>query len=192
MAPHIVGVDEAGRGPLAGPVAVGAVRMKKGGDKMLLGIKDSKKLSESARLSWFKKAKEAKRLGKIDFVVSLVSERIIDEKGISFAVNLGIKRCLNKLRAEESDLVLLDGSLHAPGEFIYQETIIKGDEKVEVISLASICAKVIRDKYMCRISKKYPEYGFEIHKGYGTKRHLDAISKYGKKDIHRMSFKSRL
>jgi ribonuclease HII len=188
---HIVGIDEAGRGPLAGPVAVGAVRMKKGGEKALLGIKDSKKLSEGARLSWFKIAEEAKRSGEIDFAVSLVSERMIDKKGISFAINLGIKRCLDKLRAKESDIVFLDGSLHAPEEFVHQETIIKGDEKVAVISLASICAKVTRDRYMQRMSKKYPEYGFEIHKGYGTKRHMDAINKYGKKDIHRLSFITR-
>ena len=89
-------------------------------------------------------------------------------------------------------LVLLDGGLKAPREFIYQKTIIKGDEKELSISLASIAAKVTRDAYMTKLAKKYPAYGFEIHKGYGTKKHREAIKKHGPSEVHRMSFLGRI
>lgn len=186
---YIIGVDEAGRGPLAGPVAVGTVKIKKGfNPDFFKGIKDSKKLKEKDREDWFAKAQEARVEGRLDFAVSLVSEKIIDKKGISFALRLGISRNLKKLRADSKDKIFLDGSLFAPAEFINQETIIKGDEKVAVISLASICAKVTRDRYMTRLSKKHPQYGFEKHKGYGTKMHTEAIRKHGVLVIHRKSF----
>jgi len=186
---HIVGIDEAGRGPLAGLVAVGAVRVKEGFNKRFFrGIKDSKKLSEKKREQWFKKISEVRPRGDLDFVVSLVSEKIIDKHGIAYAVRLGIKRCLEKLKIKTGDQIFLDGGIKAPDKFIHQKTIIKGDEKVSVISLASICAKVTRDRYMVRLSKKYPEYGFEIHKGYGTLMHRKNIKKYGITDVHRKSF----
>ncbi|MDB5266428.1 MAG: rnhB [Parcubacteria group bacterium] len=185
----LVGIDEAGRGPLAGPVAVGAVRVGANFNKKFFkGIKDSKKLSAEDRELWYGLALEAKKGGELDFAVSLVSEKVIDKHGISFAIRLGIKRCLEKIHASKSDQVFLDGALHAPKEFSRQLTVIRGDEKIPVISLASVCAKVTRDRYMVKLSKKYPEYGFHIHKGYGTRLHREAIQKHGPSDSHRRTF----
>src|SRR3990167_4203297 len=150
---YVVGIDEAGRGPLAGPVAVGAVlipntttpELRRASKNFFKSIKDSKKLSPSERELWF------------DLAVSLVSEKVIDQKGIVFAVRLGIKRCLNKLEIdEERSQIFLDGSLKAPDKFVHQLTVTRGDEKIPIISLASIVAKVIRDKKMVRLSKKFP------------------------------------
>jgi ribonuclease HII len=190
---QILGIDEAGRGPLAGPVSVGAVKISKGFNKKFFkGIKDSKQLTEDERELWFALAKEAKRKGELDFKVSLVSEKIIDKHGISYALRLGIKRCLAKLGANLDDQVFLDGSLKAPEAFEHQLTVIKGDEKIPVISLASICAKVIRDRKMVKLSKKFPKFDFHIHKGYGTGMHLAALKKYGLTTLHRRSFLKKL
>lgn len=185
----IVGIDEAGRGPLAGPVAVGAVRIRTDfNQKFFKGIKDSKQLSAEEREDWFGLALEAKKTGDLDFCVSLVSERVIDKHGIAYALRLGIKRCLARLGAEPEDQIFLDGGIKAPDKFRHQLTVVKGDEKIAVISLASICAKVVRDRRMVRVGKTYPEYGFHIHKGYGTRAHREAIKKHGARDIHRRSF----
>ncbi len=185
----VVGVDEAGRGPLAGPVALGAVVIHKDFDEAFFeGIRDSKKLSEEKREEWFALAKELKKDGKIDFAVCLVSENIIDKRGISYAIRLGIKRCLEKLKVSEKAQIFLDGGIKAPENFVFQQTIIKGDESVPVISLASICAKVTRDRYMVKLSKKHPKYGFDVHKGYGTRMHRDAIKRHGPEEPHRTSF----
>lgn len=186
----IVGIDEAGRGPLAGPVSVGAVVIPYNKKHPLVeGIKDSKQLSEKAREDWFNKIKEANKAGTLGFAVSMVSAKHIDEKGIVHAVKMGIKRCLNKLSVPPHEtLVLLDGSLYAPDHFLYQETIIRGDHKVPLIGLASIAAKVIRDKKMTQLARLYPEYNFHIHKGYGTLHHRTLIKKRGPCAIHRKSF----
>jgi ribonuclease HII len=188
----IVGVDEAGRGPIAGPVSIG-VCVVLGGfriPKSVSGVplRDSKKLSERGRGIWFAKIKEWQKDGKLDFHVSLVSEKIIDKKGIVFAINSGISKSFKKLKIANSSNIFLDGGLRVPIEFKKQKTIIKGDEKIAVISLASICAKVTRDFYMKKLAKKYPEYGFEIHKGYGTRAHYASIKKHGKSEVHRKSF----
>ena len=200
---YIIGIDEAGRGPLAGPVAIGAVIWKKdfyknitkGDRNALLEIKnkDSKKLSPEQREVWFEKIKVWKEAGELDFHVALISNTIIDSKGISFAIKKGIQECLNKILSTsninpDTCLVLLDGSLKAPAEFLYQKTIIKGDEKEQVISLASIAAKVTRDKKMLELAKKYPNYSLEIHKGYGTTLHRNSLKKYGLSMVHRRSF----
>jgi ribonuclease HII len=186
---YTVGIDEAGRGPLAGPVSVGMVKIKASFDTTFFkGIRDSKKLSAKKREEWFLRAEEARKAGQLDWAVSLVSEKGIDKEGIAPAIRLGMKRCLEKLSIKNNDWVFLDGGLKLPGEFVHQETIIKGDEKIAVISLASICAKVVRDRYMVTVSKKYPAYGFEIHKGYGTKLHIETIKKYGPSEVHRKSF----
>jgi ribonuclease HII len=187
---QIVGIDEAGRGPLAGPVAVGGVKIKEGFHKKFFkGIKDSKQLSPEERELWFALAQEAKRKGELDFAVSLVSEKIIDKHGIAYAIRLGIKRVIKSLGVKDKDCqIFLDGALKAPSEFSHQLTVIRGDEKIPVISLASICAKVVRDRKMVRLGKKYPEYEFEMHKGYGTRIHIAAIQKYGITDLHRQSF----
>lgn len=190
---YVVGIDEAGRGPLAGPVAVGAVKISPGFKKSFFtGVKDSKQLSRHDRELWFKLALEARKSGSLDFAVSLVSEKIIDRKGINYAVHLGIKRCIKKLQIGEDAQIFLDGALRAPSHFIHQLTVIKGDEKIPIISLASIVAKVIRDAKMTRLSKKFPKFDFYLHKGYGTKMHCSAIRKYGPTEIHRRSFIRRL
>jgi ribonuclease HII len=184
-----VGVDEAGRGPLAGPVAVGVVKIPSNFDWTLLaGVGDSKKISPAKREEIFKQAQHQRHLGKLDFAVGMVGSSVIDEKGIVFAINLAMVRCIKRLEiAPENCFIKLDGSLKAPVEFM-QETIIKGDDKELVIGLASIVAKVTRDKYMERISRKYTQYDFEVHKGYGTKSHREAIANYGKSPIHRVSY----
>ncbi len=190
---RIVGIDEAGRGPLAGPVAVGVVTLRESFNKQFFkGIKDSKQLTAEERELWFSLAMEAKKRGELDFRTALVSEKVIDRHGISYALRLGIKRCLAGLAATPEDQIFLDGSLKAPAEFQHQLTVIKGDEKIPVISLASICAKVIRDRKMVRLSKKFPQFDFHIHKGYGTARHLLALRQYGATVLHRRSFLKNL
>lgn len=190
---YVVGIDEAGRGPLAGPVAVGVVAIPLNfSKKFFKGIKDSKQLSLEDRELWFSLATKAKRRGELDFRASLVSEKIIDKHGISYALRLGIKRCLKSLKITEDSQIFLDGSLKAPDKFKHQLTVIKGDEKIPVISLASIVAKVIRDRKMVKLSKKFPEFNFHIHKGYGTLMHREALKKYGFTTLHRQSFLKNL
>ncbi len=187
---YVVGIDEAGRGPLAGPVAVGAVKISRDSNKNFFrGIKDSKKLSSKKREEWFGLVRKAQRNGGLDFAVSLVSEKVIDRRGIVSAVALGIKRCLDKLRLDERESQLfLDGALRAPLKFTHQSTVVRGDEKIPVISLASIVAKVTRDRQMVRLSKRFPEFDFQTHKGYGTRAHRLAIQKHGPTILHRQSF----
>lgn len=186
---QIAGIDEAGRGPLAGPVAVGAVSIPSNFNKKFFkSIKDSKQLTLEERELWFSLAKEARKKGELDFAVSLISEKIIDKHGISYALRLGIKRCLSQLGISDDSQIFLDGALKAPQNFKHQLTVIRGDEKIPVISLASICAKVIRDRKMVRLSKKFPEFNFDIHKGYGTLMHRDELKKYGATSLHRKSF----
>jgi ribonuclease HII len=190
---YVVGIDEAGRGPLAGPVAIGAVVVPLNFKKNFFkSIKDSKQLSPADRELWFALALEARKEGKLDFAVSLVSEKVIDRRGIAYAIRLGIKRSLISLGVPEDSQVFLDGGIKAPREFIHQLTVIKGDEKIPIISLASIVAKVIRDKKMVKLSKKFPEFNFQKHKGYGTLEHRQAIQKFGPTVIHRRSFLIRL
>mgnify|MGYP001579745551 CR=1 FL=1 len=186
---YVIGIDEAGRGPLAGPVAVGAVSVPLDFNKNFFkSIKDSKKLSPSDRELWFALALEAKKGGLLNFAVSLVSEKVIDRHGISYAIKLGIKRTLKTLGVPTDSQVFLDGGIKAPKEFRHQLTVIKGDEKIPVVSLASIVAKVTRDKRMVKLSKKFPKFDFQIHKGYGTNLHRSAIQKYGLTEVHRQSF----
>lgn len=186
---NVVGIDEAGRGPLAGPVAIGAVKIGPHfNHKFFKGIRDSKKLSAEERELWFDLAQQARRTTDLEFCVSLVSESVIDRHGIAYAIRLGIRRCLTKLKVGSEDQIFLDGGIKAPETFLHQKTIIKGDEKMPVIALASICAKVTRDRYMVRLSEKHPEYGFHVHKGYGTKSHREAIKKHGRAEPHRSTF----
>lgn len=187
---YIVGIDEAGRGPLAGPVAVGAVKVNnlEKFNKLVRGIKDSKKLSRQKREEWFEKIHEIEPRVNIKFAVVLISEKIIDKHGIAYAIRLGIKKCLIKLKVPKNSKIFLDGGIKAPENFLHQTTIIKGDEKIPIISLASICAKVTRDRFMIKLSKKYPKYNFYIHKGYGTLMHRQLIKKHGPSPAHRKSF----
>ena len=198
MAQNIVGIDEAGRGPLAGPVAIGAVFIDDDFDwDMLLEVDDSKKLSPQIREDIFYIVKKMKKNGLLDFQVTLISAPIIDRIGIAPAIKKGIARTLHTLSARKNVTpaevhIKLDGSLKAPDSFLYQETIIQGDSLLKVIGLASILAKVTRDRHMCMMGKRYPDYGFEQHKGYGTRIHRQAILSHGLTDIHRQTFCTRL
>lgn len=188
---YLVGVDEAGRGPLAGPVSVGVVVVPIEYQPALkqYGVKDSKKLAEQDRERWYNWLAVERRAGRLNFATALVSSRFIDRRGIVPAVKMGISRCLRRLNLKPADCELrLDGSLRAPRAYRRQQTIIKGDEHEPIIALASIAAKVRRDRYMCRIAKTLPVYQFEIHKGYGTSRHYAALKKFGPSFIHRRSF----
>jgi ribonuclease HII len=187
---HVVGVDEAGRGPLAGPVAVGVAVVPRNFDwRFIPGVGDSKQVKEQDREKVVKIARALKRAGVIDFHVALVSASTIDRIGITNAVRQGIDICFKKLKpSPKKTEVKLDGLLKAPTEFLHQETIVKGDAKEKVIGLASILAKVTRDHHMVRIAGDYPPYAFEIHKGYGTKKHREAIMKHGLSKVHRRSF----
>ncbi len=190
---HIIGIDEAGRGPLAGPVAIGIVCVPPSFDwDVIPGVGDSKKVSAKNRETIFRRAQFLRRQGILNFVVVQISARVIDRVGITKAVSLGITRGLGRLNMNPKFAdVRLDGLLHAPLEYIHQKTIIKGDVKEKVIGLASICAKVTRDRTMVCLVRMYPTYGFDIHKGYGTKAHIEAIQKYGLSKIHRRSFTKR-
>lgn len=191
----VIGIDEAGRGPLAGPVTVAAIAIKDpiSGIKYRVffkNIRDSKKLTPSGREEWFKKLISNPR---ILIAHSSVGHKTIDKIGIAKAVSRAVKNCLCILNTKYLILhtrhkILLDGSLYAPSTYKEQQTIIKGDEKIPIIAAASIVAKVVRDRKMVNFSKNYPVYDFHIHKGYGTLRHRLAIKKYGLCDIHRRSF----
>lgn len=185
----LIGIDEAGRGPLAGPVAVGVVKIPTDFDWALIpGVGDSKQVTEKRREIIFKRTKELKKLGNLDFAVVMMSAQHIDKQGIARSITVAIDRAIRTLKLDpKHSFIKLDGSLRAPAEFA-QETIIKGDSKELVIGLASIMAKVTRDSYMTRVSKKIPEYGFEIHKGYGTKKHRQSIFENGVSKEHRVTY----
>lgn len=191
--PFVAGVDEVGRGPLAGPIAVCAVVYD-----MILheeivvaipGVRDSKQLPMHKREVIAELAREIAREGKISYAVAFVSSGVIDARGLTHAARLATKRALARAGARpETTLVLLDGGLYAPKTFRAQKTIIRGDQTEFIISLASVIAKVARDKRMVRLGEKFPKYGFEDHKGYGTDSHRRAIKKYGALPIHRRTF----
>lgn len=218
-AQFIIGIDEAGRGPLAGPVVVAAVKLnlKSKISKLLRGIKDSKQLSAKQREKWFAKLTSDSRIA---WAVARVYPKTIDRVNISQAANLGARRVYRalstnnksganqrmmrsstnnesrpnlRIRAFAKDslfvdeTVLLDGGLRLPVH-IPHKAIIKGDEKIPVIAAASIIAKVTRDRIMARLHKKYPQYRFDIHKGYGTALHRALLKKYGRSAAHRKSF----
>lgn len=175
---------------MAGPVAVGAVAVPRHFDFALLaGVRDSKQMSELGREIWFEKLRILEQEEGLRYAVVFSSAHYIDAKGIVPAVQVALARALRSLEASaETSRILLDGSLKAPARFIFQQTIIRGDETEPLISLASIAAKVRRDRLMRRLAMRYPEYGFETHKGYGTKAHYGALKKHGPSAIHRRSF----
>lgn len=176
----ICGVDEAGRGPLAGPVYAAAVVLKK--SQTIEGVNDSKKLSEKKRELLFEKIIAECE----EYSIGTASEKEIDEINILQATFLAMKRAVEGLSVKP-DCALVDGNQIPPLECDI-ETIVKGDSKSESIAAASILAKVSRDRYMLKMAEKYPQYGFEKHKGYGTKLHYEMIEKYGICDIHRKTF----
>ncbi len=196
---YLIGIDEVGRGPVAGPVAVGAMMVSKERlpevTKMFEGFKDSKKLTPKKRNEWFENIKQAKEDNLLDYKIIFVDNKQIDKNGIAPSIRACIKNSLISLQKSWLSgtqlfecLVLLDGGLRAPDEFVNQKTIIKGDENEMVIALASIVAKVTRDALMCKFAKEYPKYGFEKHKGYGTKFHMEAVREGGVCEIHRKTY----
>lgn len=185
-----MGIDEVGRGPLAGPVAVCVLVLHENFPKNeFKNFRDSKKLSAHLRESWLLKIEKQKQLGTLNYSLKFESARVIDKKGLSFAINNALDRALDSLKLSPTKcFVLLDGGLKAPPKYLKQKTIIKGDEKELAIALASIVAKVKRDALMIKWSFKYPTYQFSKHKGYGTRAHYLAIKKHGLCPIHRRSF----
>lgn len=185
---EIIGVDEAGRGPLAGAVVAAAVKLKNY-DKGLDEINDSKQISEKKREKLFDVIKEHFYVG-----IGMADTKEIDEINILNATFLAMRRALENLKKEcEGEyLVLVDGNFKIRGYKGKQEPIIKGDAKSLSIAAASIMAKVTRDRMMREEAVKYPLYGFEKHKGYGTKQHRDAIEEHGVLDIHRKSFLTKI
>lgn len=186
----LLGVDEAGRGPLAGPVSVAVVAVPEGFDvaKEFPGVNDSKKLSEKKREALYGMLTAHVAQGDVRFAVEFESAQTIDTDGIAPAVRRALNRAVARLAPDAALAhIQLDGSLKAPPEYS-QETIIGGDASVPLISLASIAAKVERDRLMRKLAEEYPLYGFEIHKGYGTRAHYDALGEYGLCAIHRRSF----
>ena len=177
----ICGIDEAGRGPLAGPVVVASVIMP--ADSMIEGVNDSKKISEKKRKMLYDQILEEA----ISYGVGIIGQDEIDEINILNATKKGLTMSLQELTVKP-DLILVDALNHIDTMGIPYESIIKGDAKCYSIAAASIIAKVTRDRIMKEWDAIYPEYGFEKHKGYGTAAHIQAIKEYGLSPIHRKSF----
>lgn len=181
---NVCGVDEAGRGPLAGPVCAAAVILPK--NFMIEGINDSKKLSEKKREQLFSTIKEKA----IDYSITFASEKEIDEINILNATFLAMKRAIAGLRVKP-DFILIDGN-KTPDLDTPNKSLIKGDSLSASIAAASILAKVSRDHLMLELSKEYPIYEFCKHKGYGTKLHRDLLKEYGPCEIHRKTFLKKI
>jgi len=176
----IAGVDEAGRGPLAGPVCAAAVILPE--DLVIEGINDSKKLTEKKREQLFDVIIDSA----IAYSIEFASPDVIDEINIKQATSLAMHNAVKNLDVS-ADFVIIDGNDKIPYDIPYRY-IVKGDAKSQTIAAASILAKVSRDRLMVDLDKDYLEYGFAKHKGYGTKVHCEAIQKYGVLPVHRKSF----
>lgn len=203
---YIFGIDEVGRGPIAGPVCVCSFALEKelykdfvskSQEHLNLEIRDSKKLTKIQRHKWFDFLSEQKKNGKCFFNFSFVSSSNIDKFGISKCIQRALDESLDKTildiknKNEGKDFnfrILLDGGLKARDIFDDQETFVKGDEVHPVISFASVVAKVSRDKVMANFSKEYAHYGFEKNSGYGTSSHYSVIKDHGLSKIHRKTF----
>lgn len=215
-AAYIIGIDEVGRGSLAGPVVVAAAAVRQGfviRNKKLGKLKDSKKLTPRQREKWLEYFKSDPN---IDYALARVYPRQIEKTNISAAANLAALRACIRLIANSklqmsAAKIYLDGGLYLGNKRRIMQnkrgttqkkimrqsalgprwsacTMVRGDEKIKAVAAASIIAKVSRDRVMVRLSKIYPHYGFEIHKGYGTKKHLAAIKKHGPDLVHRLTF----
>ncbi|MEK7479048.1 MAG: ribonuclease HII [Patescibacteria group bacterium] len=196
---YIIGIDEAGRGPLAGPVGVGVVLIPKGlrlkNPHTKFPLRDSKKLPAHAREGWFRYLKKHPN---IFYKVAMVHPKTIDRINITEAVNLAATRALEKVYKLISykliRTIYIDAGIKIPEKNLQTyklrnlKTLIRGDEKINAIKLASIAAKVTRDRYMTKKHKEYPQYEFHLHKGYGTKVHREAVKKFGPCPLHRLTF----
>lgn len=188
---NICGIDEAGRGPLAGPVVVACVIMPK--SSMLEGVNDSKKISEKKREALYEKIIEEA----IGYGVAIVDQNEIDRVNILNATKQGLTTCIKELEKDlkeknrgfdKPDIILVDALTKIDTDGISYRSIIKGDSKSYSIAAASIIAKVTRDRIMRQWDEVYPQYGFQKHKGYGTAMHIKAIKEYGLCPLHRKSF----
>ena len=176
----ICGVDEAGRGPLAGPVCAAAVILP--ANAVIPGLNDSKKLTDKKRRELMPVIKELA----LGYGIAFADEKEIDEINILQATYLAMKRAIDMLPIKP-DLALVDGN--RAGDFgLPVKTVVKGDSLSASIAAASVLAKVTRDDLMLTLAEKYPQYGFEVHKGYGTKAHYAALTEHGPSEIHRMTF----
>ncbi|MGN0565305.1 MAG: ribonuclease HII [Candidatus Limousia pullorum] len=180
----VCGVDEAGRGPLAGPVCAAAVVLPKG--LILEGVNDSKKLTEKKREALFDVITEQA----LDWSVAFATVEEIEEINILNAAMLAMKRAVEGLK-NPVDFAIIDGNRKPPLE-IDCEAVVKGDAKSMSVAAASILAKVSRDRILRQYAVDYPQYGFEKHKGYGTKVHVEALKKYGPCEVHRPSFLKKI
>lgn len=178
---YICGIDEAGRGPLCGPVVASAVILDK--DIIIEGVNDSKKLTEKKREELYEKIMS----NALSVGIGMADINEIEELNILGATKLAMTRAVENLKIKP-DYVLIDGNQNVKTIEIEQKTLVSGDSKSLSIACASIIAKVTRDRLLRDMDEKYPEYGFAKHKGYGTKAHIEAIKKYGITDIHRPSF----
>jgi ribonuclease HII len=191
----VVGIDEVGRGPIAGPVTLCAVAMAYSEYEKTRwrGLTDSKQLTAKQREVWAKKAWDMEQLGVLRIAIASQTAATIDRKGISACIKMCITAILAELDLDPTEtIVLLDGGLKAPAHYIHQQTIIKGDAKEKIISLASVVAKVSRDAYMTKIASKYPGYDWDKNKGYGTQKHVQSLKKRGFTGLHRKSFLGRM
>lgn len=176
----ICGVDEAGRGPLAGPVCAAAVILPPHTE--IPGLNDSKKLTDKRRRELFPIIQEKA----VAYGIAFATEEEIDGLNILQATFLAMRRAIEQLQGK-ADFALIDGNRETDFGLPVM-TVVKGDSRSANIAAASVLAKVTRDEYMGKLADKYPEYGFEIHKGYGTKRHYDALREFGASPVHRKSF----
>ena len=176
----VCGIDEAGRGPLAGPVCAAAVILPTGLE--IEGLNDSKKLSEKKRDILYDIIREKA----LSYSIAMVDEKTIDEINILQATFKAMRTAVDGLDIKP-DIALIDGN-QKPGLSVEERTIVKGDAKSMSVAAASILAKVTRDRYMLELDKKYPEYQFGKHKGYGTKLHYECIEKFGVSKVHRRTF----
>lgn len=181
----VCGIDEAGRGPLAGPVYAAAVIMPK--DVIISGINDSKKLSPAKREALFNLIIEKAEA----YAIAYATVEEIEEINILQADFLAMRRAVEAL-STKPDMVYIDGNLLCPGIECEQRAIVKGDANCHSIACASILAKVARDRVMEEYDKVYPQYGFAKHKGYGTKAHIEALREYGPCPAHRLSFLKKI
>ncbi len=177
----ICGIDEAGRGPLAGPVVVAGVIMPQ--DSMIEGVNDSKKVSEKKREKLYDLIIEEA----ISYSVAIIGQDVIDDINILNATKKGVEEVVKGLDVKP-DLIIVDALTHINTQGIPYDSIIKGDAKCYNIAAASILAKVTRDRIMRQWDEIYPQYGFSSHKGYGTAKHIQAIKEYGPCPIHRNTF----
>ena len=178
---YICGIDEAGRGPLAGPVVVAGVIMPK--DSMIEGVNDSKKVSEKKREKLYDVILDEA----ISYSVAIIGQDVIDDINILNATKQGVTKVVEELDVKPN-LILVDALTHINTKGIPYDSIIKGDAKCYNIAAASIIAKVTRDRIMREWDEIYPQYGFMNHKGYGTAKHIEALKEYGPCPIHRKTF----